>query len=57
MLLERPASISAGRVVVELNDDVPKAADNFKCLCTGEKGKGKSSGKPLHYKVGRRSRP
>jgi cyclophilin family peptidyl-prolyl cis-trans isomerase len=29
---------------------VPKAAANFEALCTGDKGKGKSSGKPLHYK-------
>lgn len=27
----------------------PKAAENFRCLCTGERGKGKKSGKPLHY--------
>ncbi|GAB7350020.1 hypothetical protein MBLNU459_g0694t1 [Dothideomycetes sp. NU459] len=40
----------AGRVTFELYDDVvPKTADNFRALCTGEKGKGKS-GKPLHYK-------
>jgi peptidyl-prolyl isomerase D len=39
-----------GRVVFELYDEVvPKTADNFRCLCTGEKGTGKS-GKPLHYK-------
>ena len=40
----------AGRVIFELYDDVvPKTADNFRSLCTGEKGTGKS-GKPLHYK-------
>ncbi|CAI6342412.1 unnamed protein product [Periconia digitata] len=40
----------AGRVAFELyNDIVPKTAENFRALCTGEKGTG-SSGKPLHYK-------
>ena len=40
----------SGRIEMELRADVvPKTAENFRCLCTGEKGKGKL-GKPLHFK-------
>ncbi|CAD7943587.1 unnamed protein product [Amoebophrya sp. A25] len=40
----------AGRILFELfNDTVPKTAENFRALCTGTKGMGRS-GVPLHYK-------
>merc|ERR1712232_1188848 len=41
---------AAGRVEFELFKKIcPKTAENFRCLCTGEKGTG-NSGKALHFK-------
>ncbi|KAF5748206.1 peptidyl-prolyl cis-trans isomerase CYP95-like isoform X1 [Tripterygium wilfordii] len=39
------------RMVFELFYDVaPKTAENFRSLCTGEKGIGPKTGRPLHFK-------
>ncbi len=46
------AACAAGRLEFELFADVvPRTAENFRALCTGERGMGKAH-KPLHFKNG-----
>ncbi|KAI8825771.1 cyclophilin-like domain-containing protein [Fimicolochytrium jonesii] len=45
------AGRKAGRMIFELfADEVPKTAENFRALCTGERGRSTASGATLHYK-------
>jgi peptidylprolyl isomerase len=49
--IDPPNALVKGRLEIQLDTAAaPKACENFRCLATGERGKGKSSGKLLHYK-------
>ena len=42
--------VASGRIEMTLRADiVPRTTENFRCLCTGEKGVGRA-GKVLHFK-------
>ena len=48
---ENSQTTDIGRLVFELfNDQAPETCENFRALCTGEKGQSEKTGTILHYK-------
>lgn len=44
------SSVNIGRMIFKLyNDSCPKTVENFRSLCTGERGTGLTTKRPLHY--------
>merc|ERR1719229_707640 len=44
------SNVNIGRMIFKLyNSIVPKTAENFRCLCNGERGTGLITKMPLHY--------
>lgn len=50
VFLDVAVGADKGRIVIDLDSKTPRTSENFRALCVGDKGVGKKSGKPLHFK-------